>query len=209
MIRKLVSGVLGVLVLSLVTAPSSDARDLAPQVSTTVLINEVFPQGPNGALDEFLELRNVSTAPVDLTGFSLRFYSSTCVPTQTLILPQALVVQPMNSMGQFVVLLGRDFSGTIYDPTNVVPVGTSVDLLPARTGSVVLLDSTGRQVDTVGWAPPLETPCLREGQPARTPPPGLSLSRNYLSWDTDNNRCDFSPTPPTTGARWPEPPTKG
>ncbi|EMD26484.1 lamin tail domain-containing protein [Amycolatopsis azurea] len=202
MIRHLVSGVLGVLALSLVTAPPSNARDLTPRVSTTVLINEVSTQGTAGALDEYLELRNVSTIPVDLSGFRLQFYSLSCVPAETVFLFQGLVLQPMNSVGQYLVLIGQNFSGSIQDPTNVIPVGNTGDLIPTRAGAVVLLDTTGRRVDTAGWAPPPETPCLREGQPASTPPPGLSISRNYLSWDSDNNRTDFNPTPHTPGAQW-------
>ncbi|WP_191251942.1 lamin tail domain-containing protein [Amycolatopsis oliviviridis] len=203
MIRRLISGVLGVLALSLVTAPPSDARDLAPQVSTTVVINEIFTKGIFGELDEFLELRNISTVPVDLTGFRLRFHSSSCVVTDTVFLTE-LVLQPINFVGQYVVLTGQNFSGTIYDQTNVIP--TAGNLLPAGAGSVVLFDPAFRQVDAVAWTSASGTPCPREGQPARTPPPGLSLSRNYLSWDTDNNRTDFNPTPKTAGAQWPVPP---
>ncbi|MEV7548662.1 lamin tail domain-containing protein [Amycolatopsis sp. NPDC089917] len=132
MMRNLVGGVLGVLALSVVTATPSDARDLTPQVSTTVLINEILAKGTNGELDEFLELRNVSTVPVNLSGFSLRFYSSAYAPTAPLPLPPSLVLQATNSVGQYVVLIGQDFTGTIHDQTNVVPVTNSGDLMPAR-----------------------------------------------------------------------------
>ncbi|OXM49683.1 lamin tail domain-containing protein [Amycolatopsis alba] len=197
MIRHLVSGTLGVLILSLVIAPPSAAGNLTPQVSTTVLINEIFPKGQFGETDEFLELRNVSTVPVDLTGFTLRFYSSNCLPAYTLDLPQDLVLQPKNSVGQYVALTGPYFSGTIDDQTNIVLLPDFRDLMPAYSGSVALHNLPGSRVDAVGWS----TPCLREGGPARTPPPGLSLSRNHLSRDTDNNRTDFTATPPSAGAQ--------
>ncbi|WP_081736190.1 lamin tail domain-containing protein [Amycolatopsis orientalis] len=206
MLRRLVSGVLGVIVFSAVTAPPSDSLELDPQVSTTVVINEVSPLGPNGELDEFLELRNISTVPVDLTGFALRFYTPTCTVIQNVTIPAATVLQPANSTGQYFVVTGQNFSGTISDQTNVMPIVGFVSLMPAGAGATALIGPTGRRVDAVAWAEPGRSTCLQEGQPARTPPPswGLSMSRNYLSWDTDNNRCDFNPTPRTPGAQWPE-----
>ncbi|WP_245192197.1 lamin tail domain-containing protein [Amycolatopsis azurea] len=161
-----------------------------------MVINEILLKGQFGETDEFLELRNVSSVPVDLTGFTLRFYSSNCITTATVTLPQDTVVQPANSLGQYVVVTGLNFAGEIDDQTYVVPVLDSNDLMPTKGGAVSLHNLHGSRVDTVGW-----TPCLKEGGPARIPPQGLSLSRNHLSRDTDNNRTDFTSTPQTPGAQ--------
>ncbi|MFE0025063.1 lamin tail domain-containing protein [Amycolatopsis sp. NPDC059021] len=206
MMSRLVIGVFAALTVPTVTAAPLEAQGLAPQVSTTVVVNEVAPSGPAGEKDEFLELRNISTAPVSLTGFTLRFSGPTCALTTVLALPAGLVLQPANAAGQYLVVTGQDFAGTIYDQTNVLSF-VGPDLMRADVGAVALFDPTGRRVDAVGWAAPFRSACPQEGPPARTPPPslGLSLSRNYLSWDTDNNRNDFNPTPRTPGAQWPEP----
>ncbi|MFE0023633.1 lamin tail domain-containing protein, partial [Amycolatopsis sp. NPDC059021] len=111
MLSRLVTGVFAALTVPTVTAAPSEARGLAPQVSTTVVVNEVAPSGATGEKDEFLELRNISTAPVSLTGFTLRFSGSTCAVTTVLALPAGLVLQPANAAGQYLVVTGQDFAG--------------------------------------------------------------------------------------------------
>lgn len=169
--------------------------NVEPQVSTSVVINEVATRRPNGELDEYLELRNVSTIPRDLGDFQLRFYGSSCASPTTLVIPEGMVLSPMNSIGQFLVLTGLTFSGTVVDDTNVLtlPSAGPAGFLP-QAGAVSLVDIRGAKVDAVAWSPPSTATCRQEGNPARTPPPsffGVSMARDLLSTDSDDNRCDF------------------
>ncbi|MFC4083859.1 lamin tail domain-containing protein [Amycolatopsis samaneae] len=190
--RKGAAGVLATLA-AFTVAPAAVA---APRVSTTVVINEVSTRGPGGELDEFLELRNISTVPQDLSTFQLKFFSPTCAILRTIVLPAGLVLSPANSPGQFLVATNQGFSGTVEDPTNVLmfAVDEGPGLLPSQAGALALVSPTGQRVDALAWAAPLTSTCRQEGNPARTPPPLLdaSMSRDFLSTDTDDNLRDFS-----------------
>ncbi|WP_285750418.1 lamin tail domain-containing protein [Lentzea sp. NBRC 105346] len=164
------------------------AGQIQIQVSTTVVINELSPDGPNGALDEFLEIRNVSGVPQDLTGVRVRVQTAIPSCQVVLVLPlDGFVLARAGSPGDFLVLTGPDFSSTVDVDAQVLSLG--VELLPAR-GSATLFTGNSR-VDAVAWAPPQLGTCPGEGRPARTSPLGGSLSRDVLGTDTDDNRTDF------------------
>ncbi|MGC7094478.1 lamin tail domain-containing protein [Amycolatopsis lurida] len=130
--------------------------------------------GPAG----FLELRNLTAAPVPLDGWSvLSCHGSTL--TELATFPAGSAV---GGGGAF-VLAGLDFAGE-----------RDADLLvPSVPGTgQLLLDGHQARVDGVAVAP--DSPC-RENEAAH-PCPG-PLSRDALSTDTDNNRVDFGcPLPP-------------
>ena len=200
--RRLLAGsaVLAILAMSPVaggvaSAAGHDTTDAKPLVSSTVVINEVSTRGPNGATDEFIEVRNVSSRSLDLTGYTIRVYGPSNNVIDTITLPAGMVLQPKGNPGQFVVLTGQNFSGTIGDQTNVVPfflAGT--EGIPAN-GGVAIFSQTGAKIDGVAFRASAATP--REGQAAlpetaATEQLGASNARDILSTDTDNNRVDFS-----------------
>ncbi|AXB42297.1 lamin tail domain-containing protein [Amycolatopsis albispora] len=128
--------------------------------------------GPAG----FLELRNLSAAPVWLDGWTVL----SCQGHTLAELARFPAGSAVGGGGSF-VLAGLDFAG-------------EADLLlPAVPGTGQLLrDEHQSRVDGVAVAP--DSPC-RENEAAQ-PCPG-PLSRDALSTDTDNNRADFGcPSPP-------------
>ncbi|OXM54559.1 lamin tail domain-containing protein [Amycolatopsis alba] len=176
-------------------AGETEGTEVAPLVSSTVLINEVSTRGVNGQLDEVVELRNVSSQPQDISGYTIRIYSSANIQTDTIVLPAGTVLQPKGTAGQYAVLVGPNFSGAIADQTYVIPFTLSgVDGIQT-TGGLSLHNLAATKLDGVAFSNAVLTP--REGQAAipetaTTDLLNASNTRNILSTDTDNNRQDFS-----------------
>ncbi|MFJ8913066.1 lamin tail domain-containing protein [Amycolatopsis sp. NPDC102389] len=176
-------------------AGEGQETEAAPAVSSSVVVNEVSTRGLNGNLDEFIELRNVSNQPQDVSGYTIRIYSPSNVVTDTIVLPAGTILQPKGNAGQYAVLVGQNFSGTIVDQTYVIPFTlTGVEGIPTL-GGVALQNISGAKIDGVAFSNAVVTP--REGQAAvpenaLTDQLNAANTRNILSTDTDNNRQDFS-----------------
>ncbi|MEU5261159.1 lamin tail domain-containing protein [Amycolatopsis sp. NPDC021455] len=171
------------------------ATEAQPAVSSSVVVNEVSTRGPNGATDEFIEIRNVSNRAQDLTGYTIRVFGPGNAVLDTITLPAGMVLQPKGNPGQFVVLTGQNFSGTVSDQTNVVPFFLAGGEGIPSNGGVAVFSQTGMKVDGVAFNAAASTP--REGQAAlpetaATEQLAASSARDILSTDTDNNRLDFS-----------------
>ncbi|MFD8500061.1 lamin tail domain-containing protein [Amycolatopsis sp. NPDC059657] len=190
------AGVLSVLTCCASTTGVAQAGPATGEsrASTTVVINEVSTDGPNGQLDEFVEIRNISSEPQDLRGLTLRLHQQNCGTTDSIPIPSGIVLAPKGSPGQFLVMMGPNFSGVIVDDTNVAPYFARGQGLASPAGAVSLRSGIGTPVDAVAWAPsPLGANCRMEGPPARFPVgmPGAAMSRDYPSNDTDSNFSDF------------------
>ncbi|MFD6071077.1 MULTISPECIES: lamin tail domain-containing protein [Amycolatopsis] len=176
-------------------AGETEGTEAAPLVSSTVVVNEVSTRGVNGQLDEFIELRNVSNQPQDVSGHVIRIYSPSNVVVDTITLPAGTILQPKGNPGQYAVLVGQNFSGTIGDQTYVIPFTlTGAEGIPTL-GGVSVQNLAGAKIDGVAFSNAVMG--AREGQ-AATPESNVTDSlnaantRNILSTDTDNNRQDFS-----------------
>jgi hypothetical protein len=187
--------VAGVVAGGAATAAAAPTTEAQPLISSSVVVNEVSTRGPNGATDEFIEIRNVSNRQQDLTGYTIRVYGPSNNVVDTIALPAGMVLQPKGNPGQFVVLTGQNFSGTISDQTNVVPFFLGgFEGIPAN-GGVAVFSQTGTKIDGVAFSASAATP--REGQ-AALPETAASeqlaagSARDIMSTDTDNNRVDFS-----------------
>ncbi|QWF83498.1 lamin tail domain-containing protein [Amycolatopsis sp. CA-230715] len=173
----------------------SKGPEVQPMVSSSVVVNEVSTRGVNGPLDEFIELRNVSNRTVDLTGYTIRVYSSSNTVLDTIQLPAGMVLQPKGNAGQFVVLTGQNFSGTISDQTNTLPFYLNgVEGIPSN-GGVAIHNQVGSKLDGVAFSAGVTA--AKEGQPALpetaiTEQLSASNARDIVSTDTDSNRVDFS-----------------
>ncbi len=198
--RRLLGGSAALAILAMGTvaggaASASDDQAATPQISSSVVVNEVSTRGPNGAVDEFIEIRNVSNRAQDLTGYTIRIYGPSNNVVDMITLPAGMVLQPKGNPGQFAVLTGQNFSGTISDQTNVIPFFlTGPEGIPAN-GGVAVFSQTGVKLDGVAFSASAMTP--REGQAAQpetlaTEQLAASNARDILSTDTDNNRVDFS-----------------
>lgn len=176
-------------------AGESESTEAAPLVSSTVVVNEVSTRGVNGQLDEFIELRNVSNQPQDVSGHVVRIYSPSNVVVDTIVMPAGTILQPKGNPGQYAVLVGQNFSGTIVDQTYVIPFTlTGPEGIPTL-GGLSIQNLAGAKIDGVAFSNAVMTP--REGQAATPESPSTDSlnaanTRNILSTDTDNNRQDFS-----------------
>lgn len=204
--RRLLSGAAALAIASTIAfagMASAAEEPEAPEVLQlpAVLINEVSTMGPNGPLDEAIEIVNLSNEQVQLTNWVIRIYNQRNEIIQTIPLTdvtgQPLTLAPTNNVGSTLVLTGAEFSGTTSTP-NVLPVRFLGDEGIPTLGGVAIFGSmapTAFKIDGVAFSTQVATP--KEGvhaQPEnqRTAQLAGSNTRNLLSQDTNNNQRDFS-----------------
>lgn len=163
--------------------PTSAAAETTSP-STTLVINEVAPRGPNGPLDGFVEFRNVSPLPLDVGEWQVWACINADVLRPVLTFPAETVLAPFGEVGQYLLLAGANLDGLVAsDFSHTLDV-------PDRGGWLVV-NAAGVVVDGVGFAPHL--PCT-EGQPVRQCwwNLGYACSRDAPSTDTDNNDANLT-----------------
>ena len=163
----------------------------APVVSTSVVISQFQAGGISNANDEFIELHNVSSSPVDLNGYNL-FYRSSSGTND--VGPFAnwsasTIIQP----GGYYLIASTAYIGSAaadktYNPTVCsCSMSATAGGLGIRNGAA----NTGTIIDAVGWGGAINI--FFEG--TRTAAPANSTSQARLQngcQDTDNNFADFS-----------------
>ena len=183
----------------LVLAPAASA---AP--STTIVINEVYGGGGNAGStyrNDFIELKNISSAPVSVSGWSVQYASATGTSWQLTGLNGTIAPG-----GRYLVAEAAGTGGTTNLPT---PRSTGSIAMAAGAGKVALVNNstalgclaacagTAGVVDFVGYG---STANNFEGTgPTPAPSAVNSVSRNVAGADTDSNNTDF-----TAGAPSPE-----
>ncbi len=185
--------------------------------STTLVVNEVYGGGGNSGAtfkNDFIELRNIGTSTVDVSGYSVQYNSAT-------------------GTGAFQVtnLSGRLPAGASYLVQEGAGAGGTTDLpTPDATGSINLSGTTGRValvsnqsalscsagtcatapgvVDFVGWGSGTVSDFEGAKGPASTNT--TSITRDSSGRDTDDNAADFTahaPDPVACGSGCVIPPT--
>ena len=203
--RRLLGGAAALAIASTIAFAGMAAAEepQAPEVMQlpAVLINEVSTMGPNGPLDEAIELINTTSEQIELTNWVIRIYNQRNEVIQTIPLTdvtgQPLTLAPMNNVGSTLVLTGAEFSGTTSTP-NVLPVRFLGSEGIPTLGGVAIFGSTAPaafKIDGVAFSAPVTA--AKEGvhaQPEnqRTAQLSGSNTRNLLNQDTNNNQRDFS-----------------
>jgi hypothetical protein len=204
--RRLLSGAAALAIASTIAfagfasaAGESDSPE-ATQLPA-VLINEVSTMGPNGALDEAIEVVNTTNQQVDLSNWVIRIYNQRNEVIQTIPLSDPLgtpiTLAPANNVGSTLVLTGADFSGTTSTP-NVLPVRfLGPEGIPTLGGVAIFGNAAPSAFKIDGVAFSAQVTAGKEGvhaQPEnqRTAQLGGSNTRNLLNQDTNNNQRDFS-----------------
>jgi hypothetical protein len=180
----------GIAALSLVTgaaaasaAPQSVAK---PAKSFTFVIDQFATRGPNGPADQYIQIKNLSSIPQDLSNFKVEFAPSLSQMFDVATVPQGTILQP----GQvYVIANPQGYSGPIVDQyfSSTIPLTDKI--------GVALLSPSNIAVDslaTIATSPfVLKTPAtpLTNNQP-------LALVRFT---NTDNNGVDFHAAPRTPG----------
>jgi uncharacterized protein len=202
----------GFLVLALAAATVLLAGALpatANTAGTGLVVSQVYGGGGNAGAtlkNDYIELFNPSTAPIDVTGWSVQYASTTGTSWQRTNLT-ATTIQP----GQYyLVQEAAGAGGTVDLPT---PDATGSIFMSATAGKVVLVGNqttivsgtscpTTGVIDLVGYGG--GTNCFEGGGPTPTlSNTTAALRGTHGCTDTDANSADFAsgtPTPRNTAA---------
>ena len=198
--RTLATFLLALVALGAVVAVAAAQIPPSPP-STGIIISEFRFRGPAGASDEFVELRNSSTAPIEISGFRLQGCSSGTPGTATdrATVPGGVTLNPGQSFLFANSTMTTGFSGMVT-PDQTFTTGIT-DTSATNFSGAQVVDTAGMKVDGVG-AP--QSPC-REGTGIVTPAaptggaalPDSSFERILGTQDTNNNLADFQPKAPS------------
>jgi len=172
------------------TVTGSRTLDIVVGFGTSVVINEFATRGPGeGSTDDFVELRNDSASPVDISGWRINEWTPASGVRLVFVVPGGVVVAPGC---HYLVSFRPDVGGVTPDARMINPINDQ--------GGIALQHTDGSLVDQVGYHP---DSIYREGTPM--PLPGSEDSRSYTRAgnDTNNNISDFvrqSRTPLNSGA---------
>ena len=175
----------GVLTASGTYAPAAQAA------STTVTISEVFGGGGNSGApvrSDYVELYNSSTSAIDLSGWSVQYWSASGTSAQRTPLSGRL--EPGK---KFLVQEADGANSTA--PALPTPDVRGTIAMSSSAGRVALVNADGETVDLLGWG----NATTAEGSPAPGTSNTTSVFRRSECTDTDDNSVDF-----TTGAPTPE-----
>ena len=193
---------------------ASTGAHAAPSTGAGVVINEVYGGGGNGgaAFDrDFIELVNKTSAPVDVSTWSLQYASA----SGTSWTNKTNLTGSIPAGGRIVV--GEAFGSDTSLPD--VPVDISGSIPMSGTGAKVALVNTQtalpgttctdacsdlpQVVDFVGWGAAND---WAGAGPAPATTNATSVSRNSASTNTADNASDFTAGTPTPGAGSTPPP---
>ena len=158
--------------------------------SEGLVVAEVVTGGAS-ASDEYVELANAGTVPVDLAGLEVVYVTSSgATVTRKAAWTASLLVEPgrrvllANALGIYAAMADATYSGG----------------LAATGGSIVLRPAGGLPVDAVGWGDALNS--FVEGTAA--PAPAAGRPSSAMRRDTNDNAVDFSvnAAPVAQGLAW-------
>ncbi|MCL4868282.1 MAG: ExeM/NucH family extracellular endonuclease [Anaerolineae bacterium] len=171
--------------------------------STTVVISEFRVRGPNGAADEFVELYNLSTEPVDISGWLIRGSNNAAGVSTRATIAAATVLNP----GCYYLITNASTSGGPY--SGAVPGDQTFTTGITDDGGIALTLPNGTTIiDQVGMS---NGSAYKEGTPL-TSLGSSNLDRGYerkpggaagSGTDTDDNSTDFqllTPSDPQNSA---------
>ncbi|OLT23313.1 hypothetical protein BJF81_11585 [Ornithinimicrobium sp. CNJ-824] len=177
---------------------------MAHAAGTTLVINEVYGGGGNSGAtwtNDFVELFNGTDTEIDLTGYTVQYYSSAGGPggsNNTCVLAGS--VAPGD---HFLTQQAAGSGGTQALPA---PDATCGATMSGTNGIVRLFDTDGAVVDTVGYG----SASIFEGTGTAPRLSNTTSASRTDGIDTDDNAADFTsgtPTPQNSGGGGePEPP---
>jgi hypothetical protein len=143
----------------------------------SVVINEFATRGPGeGSTDDFVELRNDSSSPVDISGWRINEWGPTFGVRVAFTVPNGVVVA---SGCHYLVAFRPDVGGVLPD-ARMQAINDQ--------GGIALVHANNSIVDQVGYHP---DSIYREGTPMPLPGPEDSRSYARVGIDTNNNINDF------------------
>jgi hypothetical protein len=160
--------------------------------SATLVINEFMTGTTGAASNEFVEIANVGTAAVDVSGFKLVYRSASGTSDVSLAtIPSGTTI----AAGGYYL-----FGGSAYAESPAPDQSFSTGIA-ATGGGLGLRNADGTLVDSVGYGSST-TNAFVEGTPtappATTASPGTSAARLPNGHDTNDNSADFGAASPPT-----------
>jgi hypothetical protein len=161
-----------------------------------VRVNEVMTGMTGAAANEFVELVNAGSKPVDASGYRV-VYRSAAGTSDTLL--GTLAAGTTLAAGAHYLLGGAGYAGPVTADRSFATG------MASTAGGVGVRNADGTLLDSVGYGATAANGFV-EGQPAAAPPttatPGSSIGRMPEGTDTDHNDVDFvvSATPTPRGA---------
>ncbi|MBP7687568.1 MAG: lamin tail domain-containing protein [Thermoflexales bacterium] len=164
----------------------------ASAISTNIVIGEFRTRGPAGGNDEFIELYNLSSVPVNISGWRINGSSSTGVTTTRATIPNGVTLGAY----QHYLMANTAASGYSGSATPNLTYTTGI----VDNGGIAIVDTTNVIIDQVGMS---ATSAYREGttltqtttsiqQSYARQPNTLSQVGGYKNGvDTDSNIADF------------------
>ncbi len=158
--------------------------------SPHLVISQFQAGGTSNANDEFIEIHNTSSSPVDLNGYRVVYRSAN---GSNDVGPMAAwttstILQP----GQFYLIASTSYSGSTTPDITYNNTSCSCSL-SANAGGLAIRqgdNNTGAVIDAVGWGG--ATNIFFEGTRTTAPPNSTSQARkNNGCRDTDDNSSDF------------------
>lgn len=175
----------------LALAISGLPMNFAKASSTSIVISEFRVRGPNGAADEFIELYNLSSSPVDVGGWLVRGSNNAGSVSTRATIPAGTVINP----GCYYLVTNSSTSGGPYsgavtgDLTFATGITDDGGIALTLPGGTTIVDQVGMSVGSA----------YKEGTPLASL--GTSnLDRGYErkpggaagnSTDTDDNSSNF------------------
>ncbi len=184
--------VVGSLALALVAATATAVVAAPAQaVSSSVVISQVYGGGGNSGAtykNDFVQLFNRSTTPVDLSGWTISYFSATSTGGAASTTTLSGSIAPQHS---FLVQMAAGSGGTADLPT---PDATGGASMSGTAGRVDIADAGSTLVDRVGYGTTATT--FEGSAPAPAPSNTTSVNRTAPCADTDQNAADFSTAAP-------------
>ncbi len=171
------------------TDPTCTPADPPPPSGSTIVINEVDYDQPGTDVAEFIELKNISDSPIDLTGWTLELVNGTgggATIYNTITLPGVSL-----AAGDYFVICG-DAANVANCDLDVTP---DINLIQnGAPDAIGLRNSGGDLVDAVSYEGDTGAP-YTEGSGTGLVDPSttgnLGISRFPDGTDTDQNNVDF------------------
>ena len=166
-------------------------------VSSSVVISEFRTRGPNGGNDEFIELYNLSSSPVTISGWEIRGSNSSGTVSTRAIINSGAVLNP----GCHYLLTNSNPTGGPYSGGAVGNQTYGVGI--TDDGGIALTTASGTIIDQVGMSTgsafkegSILSPLTSGSNQSYERRPGAGSGSGT---DTDNNNSDFrliSPSDP-------------
>ncbi|HXF42922.1 MAG TPA: DNA/RNA non-specific endonuclease, partial [Pyrinomonadaceae bacterium] len=159
-------------------------------VSPNLVISQFQAGGTSSANDEFVEIHNIGSEPVDLKDYKLVYRSSSGISDVGPIASwtTSSILQP----GQFYLVASSSYTGSV-GPDYVYDPAVCRCSLSANAGGLALKlvkDNSEFVIDAVGWGS--ATNIYFEGTRTSAPTNSASKARDENGCkDTDNNQADF------------------